>query len=297
MEKGKLALSLLFAAVIVSGCADNGGGKVSGEAISVTGPTVQPSEIREGSSVQVSMSAQNTGNIPGKVLVGDNGTRILTNYCSDFFSIPREGFSSYSSRNADTAETYTLRPDETIQLNWQLDQDGGNVPINGYNCPTKFQLPFNYSVDAYQQLQITQRDTEAGVGLSSKTSQGPLSIAIQTIGSSSQTGAPVFLEDDNPEVLIQVFNERPEQSALRGLIKIKDIEIGSSGVELGEGCKDIEETIRINQNQESEIIRCDINGMELDGVPSKRAEITASANYTYVKSLGSRNIQVKYSGN
>jgi len=100
-------------------------------------------------------------------------------------------------------------------MNWNLDQEGVSVPLNGYSCPVKFQVPFNYTVQAYQQLQIKQEDIETEVDLSSQTSKGPLSIAIETIGSSSRTGAPVFLARDSPEALIQIVNEQPEQSVFR----------------------------------------------------------------------------------
>lgn len=292
MQEQKLALSLLFLVVIVSGCAD-GGGKVSGEAISVTGPTVQPSEIREGASVQAEMEVENTGEIEGQILVGDNGREVLTDYCPDFFSVT--DFQASSTRDSDTSEKYDLRPGEKIQMNWMLDQEGVSVPLNGYDCPVKFQIPFNYSVQAYQQLQIKQEDTETEVDLSSKTSKGPLSIAIETIGSSSRTGAPVFLEGDNAEALIQIVNEEPEESVFRGIIRVNDLSIDSSGVELGEGCKNIEEPIKIDQNQMSDIVRCDID-TDIGESPSDRAEITASANYTYIKNIGSRTVEVKYSG-
>lgn len=293
MQHQKLALSLLFLAVVVSGCAD-GGGKVSGDAITVSGPTIQPSEIREGASVQASISAENTGQIASNIIVGENGTEVLTDYCPDFFTINR--FQASSSRNSDTAEEYNLNPGETVQMNWELDQEGVNVPLNGYSCPVKFQVPFNYSVEAYQQLQVKQEDTDTEVELSSRSSQGPLSIGIETIGSSSRSGAPVFLSDDNPEALIQIINEQPEDSVFRGLMEVKDLEIESSAVELGEDCKNIEEPITIDRNQMSEIIRCDID-FELDDSSSSRAEISASADYTYVKNIGSRNVEVKYSGN
>jgi len=278
---------------VVSGCADSGG-KVSGEAISVTGPTLQPSDIREGASVQASLSVENTGEIPSQVIVGENGDQIMTDYCTDFFNINR--FQASSSRNSDTVEKYDLNPGETVRMNWNLDQEGVSVPLNGYSCPVKFQVPFNYTVQAYQQLQIKQEDIETEVDLSSQTSKGPLSIAIETIGSSSRTGAPVFLARDSPEALIQIVNEQPEQSVFRGVIRVKNLEIESTGVELGDGCRNIEQPIKIDRNQMSEIIRCDIN-TDLDGDRSKRAELTASADYTYVKDVGSRTVEVEYSGN
>lgn len=294
MQEQKLALSLLFLAVVVSGCADGGEGKVSGEAISVTGPTVQPSEIREGASVQASISAENTGEVSSNIMVGDNGREVLTDYCTDFFTV--NNFQASSSRDSETSNEYELNPGERVQMNWELDQEGVSVPLNGYSCPLKFQIPFDYSVQSYYQLQIKQEDTETEVELSSQSSQGPLSIGIETLGSSSRSGAPIFLEGDNPEALIQIVNEQPEDSVFRGVMRVTNLEIEATGVELGEGCKNIDETITIDRNQMSDIIRCEIN-YDLDGSSSKRGEISAAADYTYVKNIGSRTVEVKYSGN
>ena len=57
------------------------------------------------------------------------------------------------------------------------------------------------------------------------------------------------------------------------------------------------DTIQLDQSQTSSIIRCDIVETDLEAQPSKRAEIRASANYTYVKNVGSRDVKVKYRGN
>jgi hypothetical protein len=79
-------------------------------------------------------------------------------------------------------------------------------------------------------------------------------------------------------------------------MRVTNLEIEATGVELGEGCKNIDETITIDRNQMSDIIRCEIN-YDLDGSSSKRGEISAAADYTYVKNIGSRTVEVRYSGN
>lgn len=301
MEKRNLALSLLFLAVIVSGCADNGNGKVSGKAMAVTGPTIQPSEIMEGASTRISMSVQNAGQIEGEVKVGENGREVLTDYCPDFFSIER--FSAHSSRDSGTSSNYPLQSGETVQMNWELQQEGENVPLTGYSCPMTFQVPFDYSVQAYQQIQIKQEDTSSGdVQLASQTSEGPLTILIETIGSSSTRGAPVFLKDDRPEALIQLVNEEPDESSYRGVVELNNLEVEASGVDLEplDDCRGYseEESIKLFHGK-SQVIRCDITNPSeaLGSDPSVRAEISASADYTYIRSLDSQTVEVEYSGN
>ena len=301
MEKRNLALSLLFLAVIFSGCIDNSEGKASGKAMVINGPNVQPTEIFEGASVRVDVSVENSGKIDGKIKIGENGREIITDYCPDFFSIER--FNAHSSRESGTSPSYELQPGEQVQMNWELEQQGGKVPLNGYSCPMKFQVPFDYSVQAYHQIQIKQEDTTSGdVQLSSKSSQGPMTILIETIGSSSSRGSPVFLKEDQPEALIQLVNEEPEQSSYRGVVRLQDLEVEASGVNIEplEECRGYEEGEPIELlHGKSQVIRCDITNPSkaLGSNPSIRAEISASADYTYIRSLGSKTVEVKYSGN
>lgn len=313
MESRILALSLLFLAVIVSGC--GGGGttqSTGGQAIAVTGPTVSPGEIFAGSSVRVSMGLKNVGELPATINIdnpetdGNNGGRVLVNYCSDIFSL--ESFSGRSSSSGTTKADYKLRPDEQLQLSWELVQDKGNVPLNGYRCSLKFQAPFDYSVQAYRQIQVKKSDeVGASTKLSSKSSKGPLKIVIDTIGSTSDTGSPVFLEGDDIEVLIQLVNKKPEEGAYSGLVELENPAISSNGVSLDKSSCEIDSgdklypdegespTIKIYEGK-SQIIRCDVSYGGSLSRPSIRGEITVDANYTYIKNIGSRTVKVKYSG-
>ncbi len=309
MEKRTAALSLLFLTVIISGCVDNSGTgieKTSGQAIQVTELDITPTEIREGSSVRVSMGVRNVGEVESEVQVGENGGKTLTNYCSDFFTI--NDFSSYSSSNPDTEETYDLAPDEEIQMDWELEQQG-SVPLNGYSCDMKFQVPFNYSVEAFKQIQIKKNEDAGGEPqLSSKSSQGPLTIDMSVTGSSLDLSSPVFVEGDEPEVFIGFSNEEQEESKYQGLISLKEPNISANNIGFAEGECPEEEVgdngeIQLYQGQSAQPIRCDLVYSRGDGdytlgsIPSIRPEISVSADYTYTLNVGERTVEVLYSGN
>lgn len=308
MEKRTAALSLLFLTVIVSGCSDtNGTEKVSGQAIKVTqlDITPTPAEIREGSSVRIGMGIKNTGEVESEVLVGENGSKVLTNYCPDFFTI--NDFSAYSSRNSNTAESYELAPqEEEIKLNWELKQEG-EVPLNGYSCDMKLQVPFNYSVEAFKQIQIKKNEEIGGEPqLSSKSSQGPLSIDMSVTGSSLDLDSPVFLEGDRPEVFIGFANEQPEESTYQGLISLEEPDISATNIDFVEDECTAEAAedgkIQLYQGQSAQPIRCNLNYSRGDGsytlgsTPSIRPEISVKSNYTYTLNVGEKTVEVLYSG-
>ncbi len=307
MEKRTAALSLLFLTVIVAGCTDsNTTGKVEGQAIRVTQLDITPTQIREDSTVRISMGVRNVGEVSSEVQVGDNGNKILTNYCSDFFTIQENDFSSYSSSNSETQQSYELAPQEEVKMNWELKQEG-DVPLNGYSCDMKFQVPFNYSVEAFKQIQIKKNEEVGGEPqLSSKSSQGPLTIDMGVTGSSLQLDAPVFLEGDKPEVLIGFANERVEESKYQGLISLKNPEISANKIEFEEGqCPEEgdKEEIQLYEGKSAQPIRCDLvysrggSDYTLGSMPSIKPEITVSANYTYTLNVGERTVEVLYSGN
>jgi hypothetical protein len=302
---------ILFALIVVaSGCGGNGGGddtsQDSSQAIAVEGPTIQPTEIYEGSSVRAQLNARNVGNIASDVRVGkegtgsnNDGTRVLTNHCPDMFDIAE--FRSSSSTTSSDKEVYTLEPGHSLQLNWNLQQSGG-VPLNGYRCEMNFQVPFTYQVDAFQQVQVkSQEDAETAEELSSKSSNGPLLVYIEVIGSSAPEGSPVFLgpegnrEGDNPEALIQLENQQPEQSAFQGLMEIEAPEVEVTGGLDSIDCGlDPNEEIVI-YNGESDIIRCNVTYGNIQG-PSITGQIQTSVDYTYIKNVGSQQVQVNSDG-
>jgi hypothetical protein len=191
-------------------------------------------------------------------------------------------------------------------MNWELTQDTGNVPLNGYDCNLRFQVPFEYSVNAFRQLQVKSNpDVQGSEELSAKSSKGPMKIEIQAIGSSAPRGAPTFLEDDSGDVRIQLENKKPgEDSSYTGVIELNPPKVESENVGFTDQCPnadDIPENgkIRIYEGK-SKIFACPLEWDLNQGgtqVPSIRGQVFAEADYTYVKDIGSRSVRVKYRGN
>ena len=308
---GLLVFSLI---VIASGCGGGGNStdQSSSQAIAVEGPTVEPASIREGSNVRAQLNIQNVGNIASDVEVksensdSNKGTSVLTNYCPDMFDIA--DFRGSSTTTSEDQGTYTLEPEHSLQLNWNLEQTGG-VPLNGYDCEMSFQVPFTYRVDAFKQVQIkSDADTETAEELNSKSSNGPLLVYIETIGSSASEGAPVFLgpdedtnrQGDSPEALIQLENQQPEDSAFQGLMEVETPEIetsgGLNGIDIGEDCNIDPDDEIVIYNGESQVIRCDLEYGSISG-PSITGQIDVSVDYKYIKNVGSQNVEVTTTGN
>lgn len=324
MEREYLIITVLLTTLISSGCMGGGGSSDTGldigpggKTITVTNYEVQPQSILAGQGTQVDIGVVNTGGMTAKVQVGKEGTspnnvegrQILVNSCPDIFSITR--FSSESSRLADTNTSYTLEPGDELELSWSMSSVEDNIPLNGYRCPVGFQIPFDYSVNAYQQLEVKQNEEVQGsTNIQSKTSTGPLNINLEMIGSTSEQEAPTFIEGDSMEVLLQMENTAPEESSYQGLVELGSPTIRSSerfsinatscnfDTMNGEGVRDsveIDKQMRLYQGQ-SRIVRCDITLEGSLGSPSVRGQITAEANYTYIKDLGETEIQVEYRG-
>ncbi|MFB6241946.1 MAG: hypothetical protein ABEJ36_04040 [Candidatus Nanosalina sp.] len=343
MEQRLAVLSLLFIVITVSGCTGGGNGvdNQGDTAIAVHQIKVTPAdhEIFAGSNVRVRMSFSNVGELPAEVVIGkgsvNHGGQILTNHCPDIFSV--QAFSASTSNVSATQKTYALAPGYKVRLNWNLKQDTQNVPLNGYRCNLQFEVPFNYSVEAFKQLQI-KRNTEVkgSKSLFAKSSQGPMKLEIQAIGSSAPSGAPAFLKEDNAEVLIQLVNKKPKKGSFTGTVELGPPRVVARGVKfekvnitsdnLDEAEKVAKKTpgvdastlspgdkarlcpnpssvpedgtINLYQGQ-SKIFRCDLDWdvSRFNNVPSIKAEIFAQADYKYVKTVGSKQVRVRYRGN
>lgn len=344
MNQRLVILSLFVLTVVVSGCTNGGGGQGTesqgNQAITVDQLQVNPSEIFAGSTTRVRMGVTNSGELPAKVRLGTtdgevDGNQILTNHCPDIFDI--SDFQASSTNVSKTQSVYTLEPDYSIQMNWELEQSTGNVPLNGYDCQLKFEVPFDYSVEAFRQLQVkSSSDVQGSEELFAKSSKGPMKIEMETIGSSSERGAPTFLQGDNAEVLIQLENKNPEDSSYTGTVNLnppvmdartiefEDVNISSDKEEVAkqiagrmEGISPSEVNaggkaplcpnpadvptsgnLRIYEGG-SKVFRCEIDwDLEEGGteVPSLRGEVFGRANYSYVKDVGTRGVRVKYRG-
>jgi len=330
MHADKRVLIILIFAFVVSGCTGGGNNSSSSSgAISVQSLSVQPSEIFAGSNVRVNMGIANTGQLPATLRVGEDGSSIMTSGCQDIFDI--QSFSAESSNISDTRESYELAPEYEVSLSWNLLQNTDNVPLNGYRCNLRFEVPFDYSVESFRQIQIKQSENVENSELFAQSSQGPLDIQLEAIGSSAPSRAPVFLEEDDAEILVRLVNRQTQSSRYQGLIELEPPALEARGVRFGEVditsenvdiAKDLAEDIpdidpdslspgddvrmcpdpssligspelTINNGQ-SETLRCVID-WSLTG-PSMRGEIFAQTDYTFVKKAGSQRVDVRYRG-
>jgi hypothetical protein len=312
MESDTRVLTLLSLAVLASGCIHSGGGTVTEgpESVVIEEMNVQPAEIYSGQPVRASLTAANAGSVEAEVLVGEDGGKILGDYCVDLFEL--DSFSASSSRSAGTQSSYRLESGERVNARWTLQQQG-NVPIYGKRCNLEFSVPFNYSVESYRQVQVKQdRNVEGSESLASESTSGPLVLAIDTLpGSTGQSGTYVLSEDgdDTINVLIELINSEPEQEFNKGLVNVdkSSLEIEASeplqldeefqnGEWVANGysetrCEVPESEIRMVQGR-SVTISCEIPIEQDIDAPSVLSEISAAVDYTYVKSAGQVEVSV-----
>ncbi|MFB6159225.1 MAG: hypothetical protein ABEJ95_06245 [Candidatus Nanohalobium sp.] len=284
-------IPLLLLAVVASGCTQS-----QGTGIKVTELDISPNPnegIRAGNTVSISLEAVNAGLLNGTVKAGSNGKQVLTNYCSDIFKI--ESFKASSSHTSETRESYMVGENERVRFFWRLKQDKtGKIPLSGYSCPMRFELPFDYSVRAYKQVQVKKsREVSGSTKLATDISPGPLTMDMEIVGSTADQSNTI-LKQDNPKLYLTAYNLDSKESPYQGLIEIKDISIKSSGViELGSECGKKSSVTLMSGDQK--IFRCDIDTGSLSS-PAERGEIEASIDYTFVKDIGERTVKVKYSG-
>lgn len=294
---GVRLIILLVVTFLASGCVDNGS---STTGIAVDRLNVEPSSIAEGNTVSVLLEARNSGLLEGIVDVGEeNGKEVLTNYCSDYFQI--ENFNAKAERNQEREQdnSYNLSDGERLIMQWRLRQEGAEVPTFGYDCDLKFEIPFNYSVTAYKQLQVLEdRSVETEVEPAEDSSAGPLSFDMELIGTSSNR-KNTFLKNENVSLYITAYNRREEEdkeNPFKGLIELHGLEINSNGaVDIeDEKCLD-KENVALAAGDKN-IYRCGIS-VEKDPSPSAMGEITANVDYTYVRDVNGKTLKVKPSGN
>jgi hypothetical protein len=341
MDRGATVLTLLFIAMVSSGCI--GGGNTTDvdqygdQAIVVHNLQVTPDEIFAGSTVRVRMSLSNVGQLPADLQVRsteldgsyDNmGRNVLTNHCPDIFDVT--DFSASSTNTSSKKDVFHLEPGYKVRMNWELSQEGGNVPLNGYNCQLNFEVPFNYSVEAFRQIQVKENpDVTGSEELFAKSSEGPMKLEIEAIGSSAPRGSPTYLSGDNAEVLVQLVNKEPEETSYIGTVELgpprmeargfnfAEVEVEEDDVDSAKKIARYSDDLSISEDGgtyeicpdpdsipengnliiyqgQSKIFRCNLDWPT--PTPSLKGEIYAQADYTYVKNAGTREVFVRYSG-
>lgn len=314
-DKRKAALSLLFMTVIVSGCINGSNGtQAEGEqSITVTELSVQPSQVYEDSSTRATLEAVNTGNLAAEIQLGEEGSEVLKDHCQDIFEL--EEFSSTLSRTIEPLEgenSYKVEHGDSMRLSWTLQQTG-HVPLYTLDCDMRFELPFDYSVQAFRQIEIKQdRDVEGSPNLESTSSTGPMKLEIGTVPGALGDSSTYTVEDDgNITVHMQLINQQPEQGYRKGVIGVdrdsleidlseelkQMIDSSDNGVEINQVEKDlcsVPEDLTLYEGR-SATITCDIpvpDESELDE-PAIITEINAGLNYTYSKNAGTQSVTVE----
>lgn len=297
MRKSKVSLLILAVVVTVSGCSFGGGGEEpsSGDAIAVERFEVVPQTIYSGANVSATLNVRNVGNTAADIDVGEQGTNVLKSYTPDLLMI--EDFDAESTANTETAEEYTLQPDETLSMNWDLHQfDESRIRFYAdQQIDMAFQVPFEYKVEAYQQYQVKEDGTVTDLeNLGSASSNGPMDIHIEMIGSSSEHGPPVFLEEDNIQVRVEFRNQDSQEGDGVGLIDIEAPEIKalSENVDV-ENCN-TPENIQVTADS-STSITCNVN-IQGEVNSSLRDEIQVTSDYKFTKTVSKDHIKVKYRG-
>lgn len=360
MERQRLILILLFLTVLASGCISGGSnGQESSRSITVHQLSVSQNQIYEGTSVSVSLDLVNTGNVPANVSMGKEGRRIMKDYCTDIFEISSNTFSVTTSGERD-GQRVALEPDDELRLRWTLDQKG-DVPLYGQKCDIKFQVPFNYSVSSYKQVQIKENPEVENTELVWESSSGPLLFALETLGTTTNN-PNVFVADEEDEdksiTLLMQLRNTGQEDYRKGVIDVKEESLkvrASKPLDLFEGftsknlpdasreeckkryddtrfgllkslhcigkeysgedglrwdsfgsysegkdprCDVSDDSIRMLEG-ESRVLKCDIpvpSRESLDS-PSAISEILAKVEYTYLKDIGSRTVEVQRRGN
>lgn len=325
MDNRTAVLSLFTLVVISSGCIGPFTGDGFEGSVQVTEHAITPSQIYEGQEVNINLEARNTGPREAKIRLGEKGSNVLKDYCTDIFKLEEDSFTAISTADTDTKEEepYTLEHGHIVRMSWRLQQEG-NVPIYGHECPVRMELPFNYSVTAFRQIQLKRdREVSGSQNLQFKSSSGPLDITIDTVpGRTGQSYTYLADEDEGSvEVLLQMVNNKPDESYKKGLVDIEeeslkveatsplqlDEQMNSEGdweVASGAGYSDtrcddvggnIDQGISVFEG-ESVVIRCDVPVPTDMDQPGEISEISADVDYTFVKDLSTRTIEVQSRG-
>jgi hypothetical protein len=286
---------LFFSVILTSGCLDDGG---SSAGIAVDRLEVEPKSIPEGNSFSISLDARNAGLLEGNVDVGnEEGKEVLTNYCPDYFNITSFEAQTNRGSKGNDEYVYTLEQGERMQMQWRLNQEGAEVPTFGYECNLRFEIPFNYSVRGFKQVEILEdREVETNSELTQDSSAGPLEFDIELIGTSASR-SNTLLKEDNASIYLTVYNQKEEdEGEYLGLIEMQNIEVETNGALelLDSSCLDKGDVVL--SAGEQDIYRCPIDENDEYQSPSSRGEIETRVNYTYVRDIGSRKIEVKPDG-
>lgn len=242
MESRKAALSLLAAVILASACSHtSGGGDEASTAITVESFSVYPRDnmIYEGTSARVSVDVSNTGNLPAHLYLGPDGENVLRDYCPGIFEIREFSVVTSGERRGQAVD---LEPGQSVRLRWQLAHTG-DVPLYGERCPNvEASMAFNYSVQAYRQLQIKRaREVEGSPQLRWESSAGPMRFAIEAVGGAQQRASSFLATEEGVDrsinILLQLQNLAGEDRGA-GVVNVMERSLAvrsTSPLQLDEG--------------------------------------------------------------
>ncbi|MFB6203270.1 MAG: hypothetical protein ABEK01_02155 [Candidatus Nanohaloarchaea archaeon] len=314
MQERLAALSLLFLAVVGSGCIHDGGDNVVGDtgAITIQEFSAGSNSVMEGAHTIVDLEIRNTGEIPAEISIARQdvpqdqiaGRKLLSNYCPGVFTLSPENFEVSTSVTDMKRHTYTLKPEDRAKFQWRLTATG-DIPQQPIECDVTANIVFNYSVTAYKQLQIKNTtETNTLTGLESRSSRGPLNIYVEMVGSSAEENRDsVLIHGDSVDILLQIEDTENKKGAYNSLYRIYgdfEEQITATRGEVTNCSAGGDNEITMVEG-ESETIRCDYmypGQAEGEPLPAKsiRTQISANLDYQYRKEVGPITIEVKNRG-
>jgi hypothetical protein len=182
-------------------------------------------------------------------------------------------------------------------MNWDLHQfDESRIRFYAdQTVDLSFRIPFQYTVEAYHQFQVKDNTgVESLEGLGAASSNGPMEVTIELIGSSSEGGSPVFLEGDDIQVRVEFANNDVEEGDGVGLINIESPTIRAPGDDISVNNCNSPSNIQV-RGSSSTTITCSVD-IQTDIASSIREEIRVSADYNFTKTVSKDHITVQYRG-
>jgi len=226
VDKNLIILSLTALVVLSSACTNpSDEGPESDKSVEIHSLDVSPDEVYDEGYVTARLELENAGELPAKIDVGKNGENILNDHCPDVLGLEKEGSFQKAPEeyfNEGSKNTAELQPGEGLTLQWRLKQKG-EVPLYGKKCDLNFQVPFEYKVSAYRQLQFKSSENVEGSDLTWESSSGPMVFDIETISGTGDEGRHTFIEGPEKELtaLLQLYNQGREEIN-KGVVEVDE---------------------------------------------------------------------------
>lgn len=308
----KLLVIILFVGLAgASGCIEPGNGQTS--PIQINEMSVTPSSIDEGSETQVLVEIENRGEHEIEMDYGNNGRRILADYCRSDFDIVEGSFdvSTNDELNEDE-DQLILGPDRLAAFEWELSHEGDVRGELGGDCEIRFEVPFRYTVSTFREVEILEDpDIQPSETHPRSTSTGPLTFGIQAGDAEHE---PVYVGGD--DIIPARLQLQKQTTAGRGGLVDVDPEslriYATDPLELNETLSVEGRRLETVVDGDYENPRCDF-GTEADfhfhegttrvyncqvpteeiDRPAVSSDIVAEMEYEYTEQIGTRYLEVR----